>query len=87
MTILNRYETELKAYCDANSLSFDKILSSPKCGNDKILVIQRIDKEKARKHSNDNVPAEILITIIVKNDDKIECIKGKNADQYLCNDK
>ena len=83
MTILKRYETELKAYCDQNLLSFDKILSSPKCGNDKVLVVQRVDKEKAANSKTDNVPAEILITITVKDNGEIECVKGKNANKYL----
>lgn len=83
MTIIKPFEKELKKYCEQNSLSYDKALSFPRCGNDKVLFIQHVDKKKATKGMNSKTPAEILLSATVADSGAILFEKGANAEKYL----
>lgn len=76
VTIIKQYESALKAFCEQNSLDFNKAMAAPRCGNDKVLFIQRISGKAS------DAPAEILITATV-DDGNIRFEKGENADKYL----
>lgn len=82
MTIIKPFEKELKKYCEENSLSYDKAVSFPRCGNDSVLFIQRVEKKKTAV-IGDNKPAEILLTATVGTGGKISFEKGPNAEKYL----
>lgn len=83
MNILKHFETELKEYCEKNEISYSKIESCPKCGNETILFVQRVDSSKASTGLNNEEPAEILLTLTKNSDGTITIEKGKNADKYL----
>lgn len=63
MTMIKPFEKELKRYCEQNSLSYDKVISSPKCGNKEFLLIQYVDREKAAKGLRCEEPVEILLSV------------------------
>ena len=77
MTIIKQYEAALKAFCEQNSLDFNKAMAAPRCGNDKVLFIQHVGDKPS------DAPAEILISATVDNDGNIQFTKGENADKYL----
>jgi hypothetical protein len=83
MTILDPFRAALKVYCKENMLDFNKVLSAPRCGNDKVLFIQRVNKSKKDCKITNNEPAEILISAAIDDDGNIQIQKGENADKYL----
>lgn len=82
MTIIKPFEAALKVYCKENLFDYNKILSSPRCGNDRVLFIQRVNKNKTSGTIN-NVPAEILLTVTKDDNGKVQITKGENAEKYL----
>lgn len=83
MSILKPFEAALKEYCKVNMLDFNKILSAPRCGNDKVLFIQRVNKSKVSDKVINDTPAEILITATIDDKGNIQIEKGENANKYL----
>ena len=79
---MEKYEKEIKSYCDTNSLDFEKVKSSPKCGNEQIMFVQHYDEAKAEKGLKNNAPADILLTITVDGG-HINIAEGENAKRFL----
>ena len=77
MSILKPFEAALKEYCKVNMLDFNKILSAPRCGNDKVLFIQRVNKSKVSDKVINDTPAEILITATIDDKGNIQIEKGE----------
>ena len=83
MSIIEPFKNELKKYCDDHSLDFNKVLLFQRCGNDKVLFIQRVDKSKVGSGMSNNEPAEILISAVVNDKGQIDITQGENAEKYL----
>jgi hypothetical protein len=83
MKIIEQFKDEIKEYCISNNLNFDKVISSPKCWNDKILFIQHLDSTKGNQGLLNEEPAEVLLTVRKIENDKIIIEKGINASKYL----
>ena len=73
----------LKRFCDAEGLSVDKILKSPKCYTKDFMLIQHIDRNKAREGLRCEEPAEVLLIIRKTKDNQISFSACKNAKKYL----
>lgn len=85
MNIIEQFEPYLMKYCSENSLSYDKVKASPRCGNNEMLFIQHIDSKKAEKGLTEQSPAEILLSMKKNNDGTFTIEQGKNAMKYLSN--
>ena len=83
MSIIEPFKNELKKYCKQHSLDYNKVSSSPRCGNDKVLFIQHVDKTKVGNGMNSKEPAEILISATINDKGQIEITQGENAEKYL----
>ncbi len=83
MKIIEQFKDEIREYCISNNLNFDKVISSPKCWNDKILFIQHLDPTKGNQGLLNEEPAEVLLTVRKIENDKITIEKGINASKYL----
>ena len=83
MKIIDQFKNEIREYCISNDLNFDKVISAPKCWNDKILVIQHLDPTKGSQGLLNEKPAEVLLTVRKIENDKIIIEKGINAIKYL----
>ena len=87
MKLFENFYTFLREYCKNCSLSYDKIMKSPKSGNKDRLLILRVDygEDKSKVLLNDE-PAEVLLTILRNADGNFTVTKGKNAKKYLYDD-
>ena len=71
----------LQEYCNKNNLDFNKVKSSPKCGNETALFIQRLGNNSNGLEKNK--PAEILLLAKKDEKGKIQIEKFKGADEHL----
>ena len=87
MKLFENFYTFLREYCKNCSLSYDKIMKSPKSGNKDRLLILRVDygEDKSKVLLNDE-PAEVLLTILRNADGNFTVTEGKNAKKYLYDD-
>lgn len=83
MGLLEYHERALREYCQKNGYSFQKLRSLPRCGNEKVLFIQVLPEESSGRGLRDDTPAEILLTLEIRDESKVVFTKGKNADKYL----
>lgn len=63
------YEREIKNYCNANGLSYDKIRTSPCCYDDEELIIldPSSDPEREALGLMDNIPMSATLEIYLEN--------------------
>lgn len=87
MELFENFYTFLREYCKNCSLSYDKIMKSPKAGNKDRLLILRVDygENKSKVLLNDE-PAEVLLTILRNADGNFTVIEEENAKKYLYDD-
>ena len=82
--IIDRYKDKLKEYCLKNRYDFDRIIKLPRCGNEKVLFIQRLKNENSGEGlKNDKSPAEVVLTVRIADNGTFHFEKGKNIDDYL----
>ncbi len=72
----------IQEFCKANNLDYEKVKSSPRCGNNNVLFIQRANNASSSAGLLDESPAEILLTAR-KGADGIVIEKRENTDKYL----
>lgn len=72
----------IQEFCKANNLDYEKVKASPRCGNNNVLFIQRVNSASASVGLLDESPAEILLAAR-KGDDGIVIEKRENTDKYL----
>ncbi len=53
----------LEDFCESEGLSVDKIMHSPKCYNQNMMVIQHVDWNKTGEGLRNNKPAKVLLVI------------------------
>lgn len=85
MKIFDIFAPSLQEYCDKHNLDFNKVKSSPKCGNEMALFVQHVGNSGNGLEMNK--PAEILL--LAKKDEKgnIQIEKFKGADEHLAVEK
>lgn len=81
MKIFDIFADAMQEYCKSNNLDFDKVKSSPKCGNETVLFIQHLGNKSNGLEKNE--PAEILLLAKKDEEGKIQVEKFKGADEYL----
>lgn len=87
MELFENFYTFLREYCKNCSLSYDKIMKSPKAGNKDRLLILRVDYERVKlKGLADDRPAEVLLTILRDSEGNFTVTEGENAKKYLYDD-
>ena len=72
----------IQEFCKANNLDYEKVKTSPRCGNNNVLFIQRANNASSSAGLLDESPAEILLTAR-KGADGIVIEKRENTDKYL----
>nr|DAE38371.1 MAG TPA: hypothetical protein [Caudoviricetes sp.] len=72
----------IQEFCKANNLDYEKVKASPRCGNNNVLFIQRVNSASASVGLLDESPAEILM-VARKGADEIVIEKRENTDKYL----
>ena len=84
MKLFGKFYKYLEEYCKNSMLSYDKIVKSPKCGNNDRLLILRVDYERAKLYRPDkDRPAEILLSVTANKDGSFTVVEGENAQKYL----
>lgn len=78
----NVFLLAIQEFCKANNLDYEKVKASPRCWNNNVLFIQRINGAVSSSGLLENTPAEILLTAR-KGADGIVIEKRENADKYL----
>lgn len=79
--LLEPFSKILRQYCKDNNLSYEKIIESPKCGNDNLLVIQHCKPNS--DGLKDNEPAEIIIMLRRHLDGSVRISPGENIKKHL----
>lgn len=72
----------IQEFCKANNLDYGKVKASPRCGNDNVLFIQRVNDTSSSAGLLDESPAEIILSAR-KGADGIVIEKRENTDKYL----
>lgn len=72
----------IQEFCKANNLDYGKVRASPRCGNDNVLFIQRVNDTSSSAGLLDESPAEIILSAR-KGADGIVIEKRENTDKYL----
>lgn len=80
--LFSQYEKEIKEYCIANSLDFEKVNKLPQCWGRNDIWIQYYDPEKGKNGLKDETPAPIVLKITV-NDGKVTFEQTENTRKYL----
>ncbi len=82
MNLINEYgyTQDLKEYCKANDLSFEKVCAMPMGANNDFMSILYIDPEDTFISHNEE-PAELLL-LIERKVDGIKITPGKNLHKY-----
>jgi hypothetical protein len=67
--IFKEHKDEIRGYCYANNLSFDRLCKSPCCFDNEVLIIQRsgLDPERAKLGLKDNIPTPTTLEIYLEN--------------------
>lgn len=65
--IIRTHESEIRAYCEENGLSYDKIISSGGSYNDEWVFVQHFDPEDGALGLLDETPADITLKIFLEN--------------------
>lgn len=79
---LEQHVDELKKYCKDNGISFDKILSLPKCYTKTEMYIQWYDKTKTGLGLKSNQPAKVLMKI-TKGSNGLKIDSAPDIKQFL----
>ena len=87
MKLFDKFYKYVEGYCKNSMLSYDKIVKSPKCGNNDRLLILKVDYERSKLNGlNKDRPAEILLSVTANKDGSFTVVEGENAQKYLYND-
>ncbi|WP_294408363.1 hypothetical protein [uncultured Ruminococcus sp.] len=65
--LFSQYENQIREYCIANSLDFEKAKKLPKCWGKNDIWLQYYDHEKGKNGLKDETPAPIVLKITVNN--------------------
>jgi len=80
--IIRSHESEIRAYCEENSLSYDRIIASGGSYNDEMVLVQHFDKEKGKQGLLDETPADITLKIFLENG-KLRFEQTEHTRKYL----
>lgn len=82
MSLINEYgyAQDIKEYCNANNLSYEKLCSMTMSANDEFFAILYVDPDDVFTAHNEE-PAELLL-LAKRKTDGIEIIAGKNLYKY-----
>lgn len=81
MKVFDVFADALQVYCEKNNLDFNKVKSSPKCGNEMMLFIQHVKSTDVGLEKNE--PAEVLLFAHKNEAGNILIEKYEAADKYL----
>ena len=81
MKAFDMFAEALRGYCKSNNLDFEKVKTSPKCGNDAVMMIQRFSNQQVGLEQE--IPAEILLIATKDENGDIRIGKGEGAEKHL----
>lgn len=81
MKIFDIFASALQSYCNENNLDFNKVIASPKCGNEMALFVQRLGS--ASDGLKNDIPAEILLLAKKDENGNILIEEYEGAAKYL----
>ena len=76
------WEKEIKAYCSANDLDFEKLKNMEKCWGKNDIWVQYHDPEKGKQGLLDETPAPIVLKIY-RTENNIRFEQTEYTHQYL----
>ena len=82
MMLFSDYQNEIKQYCEANNLNYNKACQLIRCSIKDMLVLQYHDPEKGKQGLLNEEPAPIVL-IIHKSNNKITFEQTENTKKYL----
>ena len=77
------FAQDLQQYCKENNLDFNKVKTSPKCGNENMLFIQHLNDTTDGKGLNNESPAKVILSARKKPDGSIIIERQRDTDKYL----
>jgi hypothetical protein len=81
-SLFNKYEQEIKEYCDDNGLDFSKAKKMGHCWGKNDLIIQYVDYEKGKRGLLDETPAPVVLEMEIV-DGKPQFKQTQYTKQYL----
>ena len=81
--LFDKWEDDIKKYCEINNLSFEKAKNMPKCWAKEDLILQYYDSSKNNgKGLNDEIPLPIVLKI-KKKDNVLIFEQTEYTNKYL----
>jgi hypothetical protein len=79
---LKTYRPEIKKYCEANSLSVDKVFSASSAGNKSEMILQHFDPDDGKLGLLDETPMPITLKIYFERG-KLRFEQTEHTHKYL----
>lgn len=82
--IFEEHESQIKDYCEANKLDFDKLRKMSKAYNQESLAFLYFDKNKSHSNAglNDETPLPLVLLMLIK-ESGLEFKQTQYTKQYL----
>ena len=80
--LFNKYEKQIKKYCEENGLDFNKLTKLPMCWGKNDIWVQYHDPQKGEKGMKDETPAPIVLMVKINND-TVSVSQTEYTDIYL----